>query len=332
MKRFYFVLFYISFFSFLSCDESVSNKADFKEDYVLYSIINCDTTFHTAYVSKSYNVDGLDPSVNTIDPTVKNAVVSISYASGNYLFKDTSVERINNTRCSDNLNFYTLNNLDIKSREMHDYQKPITIYASLPNSKTLTGNAFTIPSGDLYFDKYPSLFSAADNPKVSEFGWKFIFSTNLLSNYYFLPSLEIDYSKVANGVSTRRKYAIPYKKIFSGNQELPVFPGVIHAPYISFLNQDIKDAFAELSQGDSDKGSYTIHNLTFKIIIMDKNTASYWSSGRTFEDEFSVRIEAAEVSNINGGYGVFGLYAGRTKKIKVDADYVLPFGYKYEEK
>ncbi len=332
MKRFFLGLLFVSIFLLLSCDDSVSIKSEYKEDYAVFCVLNCDTTFHTAYVNKSFDVEMLEPNGNTTDPAVTNAEVSINIGQNNYAFKDTSVERITNLKYQGKFHFYANTNLSLKSNGINDVPKPVSISVKMPDSKILSCNAFTIPSGGIYFDTFPYVFPVIGTAKSCEFRWRFFSINNNIRDYYFIPTLEIDYSKTINGVLTRMKFAIPYKKEPDGNNEVPVYSSLTNYPYVYFLKEYINEAFNKLSEGDPDKQNYTIHNLTLKVIIMDKAAASYYAADKTFNDEFSVRIEAAEVSNISGGYGVFGLYATRFKKIKVDSNFVYDSGYNYKEK
>lgn len=317
---------------FISCDDSIDPKTAPEEGYVVFCLINCDTTFQTAYVSKTYDVEGLEPGVNKSDPAITDAAVSVKYLSNDYLFNNAVAERTDTSRYSNGFHYYFNNSLNVKSKYINDTPKPITIKVALPGGGVLTSNSETIPAGDVMFEKYLYMFPAGNNPKTSEFKWRFFLSQNLIKKYYFLPSLKIEYSRENGGISTPMTFEIPLKKIYTENKEVPVYPVVTQNNYVNYVNDYITKGFLQLSEGDPVKSNYTINKLVFKIVLMDKNIASYYASNGTFEDEFSVRIEAADVSNINGGYGLFGVYAARTKEVKLDTNYIRTLGYKIGSK
>jgi hypothetical protein len=194
---------------------------------------------------------------------------------------------------------------------------------------TLSSKIETIPTGDLFINQNSYDFPGPEN---YEFSWNFSSSINIIRKYYFLPVLEINYSKMENGVEVRKKALIPNKTYYVNNKEMPAYPKISNVPAVDYRKQYIIDAFKNISMGDENKKNYIIHNLEFSVIIMEKNLAAYYASGSTFNDELSLRIGAAEYSNINGGYGVFGLYAVKKKYISLFESFIVGLGYRYEPK
>ena len=58
------------------CDHSFNPKEEFQERYVLQCFIQPGTV--TAVLAKTYDVDGFDPSTNTIDPAISGAEVVLT--------------------------------------------------------------------------------------------------------------------------------------------------------------------------------------------------------------------------------------------------------------
>jgi len=312
----------------VSCNDEVDIKTSSQGDYVLYCIINSDTTFHTAYLSKSYDVSGLDPTENTTDPSLTGAEIKVIYNKGNYYFKDSSVARTDSSRYTDAFDFYYNNSLDVKSRTIYDTPDSISIVATLPNNKTLTASSNTIPTGDMRFSKYISEFPGEDTSNFFEFVWVFYSTKNSLDDYYFLPVLKIKYSVLKNGVSTTKTAKVYYMTYSLNDTDVPVYPTITKKNYISYNKQFVEDVFNSISEGDDNKSDYTIHSLSFSVIVMDEALAAYYSASNTFEDEFSVRVDAADVTNIKGGYGLFGVYGTKTKNITLTTTYIAQYGYK----
>ena len=94
-----------------------------------------------------------------------------------------------------------------------------------------------------------------------------------------------------------------------------------------FSSEFLNKAMEEISEGISNKSSINILGALFEIKVYDYALGIYANSVQTFEDEFSIRISAPDVSNINGGLGIFGTYFSETFQIGITSDYIESFGY-----
>lgn len=328
MKKIISIMLIASLSALISCDENVNPKAASEDKYVFYCIINSDTTFQTAYLSRTYNTQGVNPMENKTNPAITSARVVVSYKDKEYLFADSSVDRTDTSRYKDNFHFYYNNKLKILSTNIRDVPNSCSVKVTFPRM-TLISKIETIPTGDFFFNQYSYDFPGPEN---YEFSWNFFSSDNSIRKYYFLPVLEINYSKVENGVPVRKKARIPNRTYYLNNTKMPVYPKISNSPGVNYNKQYIIDAFNNISAGDANKKNYIIHNLEFSVIIMEKNLAAYYASSSTFNDEFSMRIDAADYSNIRGGYGIFGLYATKKKYISLFQSYLINLGYRYEPK
>jgi hypothetical protein len=318
----------------VSCDDNVDPTADLREEYAFYCILNADTTFQTAYLSKAYEVLGENPLENQADPAVRNASVVITYKNKDYLLADSSVGREDVSRYKDDFNFYYNNKLNLKSEKIYDIASPVTVTVTLPNNKVLTSATETIPAGDLLVQDTDEAFK--NRPDVYErfcvFSWDFWSSKNSIKKYYFLPMFEINYSKIENGIPVRKKVLIPsYTYYYNGN-EYYSYPKISKDNSIIYNREYVIDFIKNISADDPVKSNYIIHNMMMTVVLMDKNLAAYAALNTTFDSEFSVRLDPPDASNINGGYGMFGLYA--KKRYEVISDDFAPslFGYRYDHK
>ena len=94
MKRFlskYCALFFLTVV-FVSCDTAVDVNAEFRERYVLTSILDCEKENQIVFLTKTYDntISGRDPDVNSI--FVRNAEIKIWYRYEVYDFMDTVIE------------------------------------------------------------------------------------------------------------------------------------------------------------------------------------------------------------------------------------------------
>lgn len=320
----------------ISCNDSVNPKAEPKGGYVFYCIIDTDTTFQTAYLSKTYNAPGINPLENNTDPAVKKAKIVFTYQNKNYSFTDSSVIRTDTSRYKNDFGFYYNNNINLKSSHLSDVSYPVSVAVTLPDNRTLVSQAESIPSGDLMFTKSIGYFPSTNDgvwQKSCEFYWAFFSNKNSENKYYYRPVIEINYSKIENGVAVRKKYKVPDRIYnYAGGQNMPGYPEISKQKYVIYPITFIIEAFAKISDGDPNKNNYIIHNLALSINIMDKNAASYYEANKSFKDDFSVRLDQIDFSNISGGRGLFGLYATRKRYIPIISGFIEPFGYKLQPK
>ncbi len=85
----------------------------------------------------------------------------------------------------------------------------------------------------------------------------------------------------------------------------------------------------EISENDPQKENYRIKGVLFRLLMMNSNLAAYYSTQKTFFDEFSVRVSQPDFSNVTNGLGIVGAYSVSKLRVKINPDYVSSFGYKY---
>lgn len=89
------------------CDVPFSPKGDYFEKVVVYSILDPTKKSQYARVYFTYNVEGVDPRKSTIDPQVRNALVTVYDEAGqSYVFRDTLVKRDTSERYSSDIVAY----------------------------------------------------------------------------------------------------------------------------------------------------------------------------------------------------------------------------------
>jgi hypothetical protein len=83
----------------------------------------------------------------------------------------------------------------------------------------------------------------------------------------------------------------------------------------------------DISIGIDDKTKINIIGACFEVKVYDTALGIYANSIQTFEDEFSIRISEPNISNINGGFGIFGTYISEKFDIEITSNYISSFGY-----
>lgn len=319
MKLYFQKLLLLTLLSFLtSCSEDFDLKSEFKQQYVLNCIINGDTTYQFASISKTFDVEGYDPSVNEKDLTVSDAVINIFYNGNDYLLRDTIVL---NTDGSESFIYYT-NSLQPESN------KTLNIEAVMNDGTTLKSTTTTPKAGNLTFfpEDVVTDYSIGHNTDGQTLFWEITDPEN--NNALFLPSLKIIYYKEESGIDIKKEKLVPlYYYNSVGGELLPFYPIVTELNQITFNISVLNQAMNEISGEDTLKANYKIDAAIFELYILDRNLAPYILTSQSFNDGFTVLLDQLDYSNIEGGYGVFGSFFKKNLKISFDVNYLESFGY-----
>ena len=309
----------------LSCNDAVNPKTDFNKVYSLNCVISGDTTFQMATVSGSYDLESFDPNSNEVDPFIGGAKLTIFYNGMSYTFRDTMIARPAGAKYNTPMHLYCLNNFKPESNSQ------ISIEAVMPDGKALKSKSTTYYLAADLID-----FNIAVFPfPVTGYGSKLILKwdkmerRNKIEDIYFNPELVIKYHKIENG--TRVDYEKRVPRFYSDGPVDQYLTDI-------WLQKDIRQAefdtlairrtIEELSLGDPYKENYIIDKAVFRLIAIDKNLAIYYSSQKTYNEEFSVRVTQPNFTNIEGGFGLFSTICSAHFDIPIRASYIKSWGYR----
>lgn len=316
----------LAFVFLISCDDNLSPKAPFEKEYVMFGYINADTTFQTVYLSHSYEVEGYDPMANKVDPVLQGADVKLTVNRKKvYNFTPATAARTDTSRYDTPVSYYQLNTYKPADGDS------VHIEASLPDGKKLSSDVVVPPVSYLYYETSTVNYSPSNNDgtgvKGIKFGWRFLnVEFNERSNYFY-PRLDIVYAK-ADNPGNKIRVKVPLYFLNNGAVPIPKYPNVSNATSVVFYGDSIEQILNSISAGDPVKSNYIIDYAEFTLLLMDRNMASYLGSENTFSDEFSIRIDAADFTNVNGGLGMFGAAATKRNRVKIDKFYIQSFGYR----
>jgi hypothetical protein len=304
-----------------SCEENFSPKGDFQQKYILNCIIRADTSLQTATLSKSYNVSGYDPYINTEDPFLSKALIRLWQGDSVYFMKDSSIARTDTSRYDAQLHFFYLDNFLLRN------QKDLEIEAILPDGKTLSArttlpdpvewNFSNINSGDTNTFSIPS----ATNDYFT-FRW---YESSSLG--WYLARFIVIYSKTVNGVEEIKRVVVPQKYENVSGQVKAVYPAPTKNLIATFQNSALDSVFNQISAGDPNKARYKIYGGIFQLLVFDQNLSKYYSSTNGYLDDYTVRLDQTDFTNVQGGLGIFGSFIKQQRGNLIDADYIRSFGY-----
>lgn len=304
----------------ISCEEDFSPKAEFKEKYVLWCIVNADyiygNTSHYAVLAKTYDVDGLDPAANRIDPVLTGADIRLYADDIEYKFVQDTMNRADTTRYDSTFIYYR--SAPVKLR----FGSNLSITAKLPGGEVLSSETrLPLNMGLEFSEAFDKGISTINRDASSE--WSVGWETN--GDHLFFPSLVILYTKKEGEVVETKIQNVPLRYI--NNQ--PYYPDYSKEPGVSYTFNAIDSAMAMLSAGDTMKENYTIKNFIFALLEFDTPLSYYYSSINGYLDNYSIRLDESTYSNIRGGLGIFGSTFYIARSFSVSGQYVQKFGYNY---
>lgn len=301
---------------FISCKEDFNPLGEYSERYSLNCVIKVDTSFQVATVTQSYLGQTTDPFENTQDPFVDFVYIRMWYKGEVYIFNDSSITRTDKSRYNTDIKFYYINNLNPQPGN------DLEIEALLPNGRRLK-SVTRIPA------RASKKYGSFENKIPPEIGdimhlqW-----TSDETNLVYHPRLYIIYNKTENGVQYRKSVPVPLEYYKKGGEEIPIYPNPSATPYVNIKMETINKLMKSISDGDEEKRHYEFMYCILEVITYDKNLSLYNSSSNTVLDDYSIKLDETDYTNITGGFGVFGSLVKSTFIIKFNTPYLESFGYR----
>jgi len=294
-----------------SCEESFSPKGDFREKFILYSIINVDSSFQTAVLQRSYSIDGFDPYVNEDDPLISGA--DIRLRQGDYVFfmHDTTIERSDTSRYNTLFKLYYTNEFFVSGNDS------LEIIATLPDGKKLYGIT-ALPERVEFNNSVSDHIIPPEDKDRFTIAWY-----NEDSRTWFLPKFVFYYTK--NGI--RYEKEVPTEYVTENGKWRPVYPEITGSDMINFRISALDSAFRQISEGDPDKTAYEIFGGVLTLLVFNDHLSNYYSTSNGFLDDYTVRIDEADYTNIEGGLGIFGSFLKQRTGVLFTEEYIRSFGY-----
>ncbi len=118
------------------CNEDFSPKVPGGNRYYLFCIVNAtprggDVQF--AVVDRMYDVEGLNPAQNTVDPFVAGTEIRLTVRGEQYVFRQDSMARLDTSRYTTRVRYYTATGITIVAFDV------VSVQAILPDSTVLSG-------------------------------------------------------------------------------------------------------------------------------------------------------------------------------------------------
>jgi hypothetical protein len=299
-----------------ACEDDLIIQSSFKEGYVLNCVIDANSAYQIATITRTYNSkDALSPQ-NFSDRFVENVELKITNRGAINIFMDSSVTIENSPGVYKDIRFYFTNDL------RNTLSSTLYLTAILPGGDTLTSST-TVPSR-ITIDQGESANIIPPSEGASEFtvNWK----ENDNGQIYFDPRLKIIYYKLTDEQFVRYEKEIPIKYNQINGKRVPLYISPSFNSKIDYSMDIFNEIITGISEGDPDKSNYYIESAQIDIYTYDLFLTSYYI-GTHMLDKYSIRLDEVDYTNIDGGYGIFGSFVKETRTIAIDPRYIKSFGY-----
>ncbi len=306
----------------VACDDDFSPKADFEEEYTVYSVIKGKDSTQTVFVQRTYNFGGYNPLDYDENTFIEGAEVYIIYDDSTYRFHETVIDSVDNKRLAIPFIAYESNELYPEMNQLME------LIVNLPNGKTITAETRTPKFNYLHFNQTIEPFIPAPD-EVIDIKWDLVDGDD--ENQIYLPELKISYYLTEDdGTNTLKEKAVPLNYYYRDNGErIANFPLPINEGAMQYLQESFDTTMVLIGEGIEDKTRIIIRDAELQLILLDYNLVPYYMSIETFLGGYTILLDQNDYSNINGGRGVFAsFFIDKSHSIRIDRQYAARFGYK----
>jgi hypothetical protein len=187
----------------------------------------------------------------------------------------------------------------------------------LPNGQLLQSESKT-PNVTSYgfFSHFNSNVFPPDSGRLTVIRW------NDFGRYAYAPILNINYQ--LEGDSSLYKIALPQSYNYDGS---PEYAKPDRETAISFDTLSVHKTLDILANKYNSRAKIKVLNITIDVMVIDEYLSAYYSSIELGINDFTVRIDDPDYSNIKGGLGVFGSYVKTQFKLRFKNGYLKNLGF-----
>jgi hypothetical protein len=289
------------------CDDTFSPKAPHEPRLVVYSILNPRSDTQYVRLSITYDVDGFDPKTNVTESIVNGAQVMVTQGNQSFTFSETLVQRIDTSR----------------------YRTPIHAYVAAPFA-LVTGSSLRLDVIAPGFGAVSAEALVPSNASVSVTNGSIMRqltsslpTVNIAANIPahtrgYLLRMYVVYEVLRNGVYETERKEVPRTTIGGTEREsiVPIYPKVERRGSEAFrLGSQTETATFDFSAyvftiqailREHSGTSVRFRYVYVELVQLDQYLYNYYNIVNGFQDEFSIRTDVPDYTNIQGGIGVFG--------------------------
>lgn len=313
------------------CDETLNPKGPLDKKMVVYSILSNKSDTQYVRVYATYDPTGFNPLERTTDTPVQDATVKLSQGATTFQFKDTTVQRQDETRYSSLIAAYMLNPYKVQPGKQYTLTVSSPTYGQSTTTITLPGKgAITIANTFLLRDPWYTEDDIDLQISISDITKGFLLRFFLDYDYYVKNvgwkeqhlEIPLSLSKVTNLNDYNAVY--PHLIMRTSDPLIRIIqPGKEPKESASFYNT-IYRKMIKLVRAAYHPDDLRMKRVVFQLIQAEPHLYNYYSVVSGFQDISSIRIDKPDYTNLGGALGLFGGYTQDT--ISVSVPDTLGFG------
>lgn len=290
----------------LGCETPFDPKGEFRQQLVVYSVLSTDSDTAWARVYSTYNPPGFDPYEVTTDNPVTDAVVRLTSGSSEWVFGDTLLPRADLSRYQSPIAAYMLTGLSVAPGTEYRLDVVSPTAGSLSAVVTVPGSGFITVSNS-YVLQDPTLTddNITATTMISPTTWGYSVRLSLIADVW------------QGGVrrTVRKEVPLSVSEIIDCQNLIGEYPRLRRRE-----SEDPAEEHIQVHENVAYR--WTIVNLRsdpaidsirflraeFELLETDPNLYAYYNIASGFRDEFTLRTDEPDYSNIPGGRGVFGAF------------------------
>ena len=290
-----------------ACEQDFNPKGIFLDRVVVFGVLSQNQTTHFVRLSSTYDPPGFNPLEHTSSNQISNAVVTIQVDTTTIAFRDTTLSRNDVSRYQDSISAF------VASPHTITRGKTYSLAVSVPGYGTMTATTVTPGIGIVEVD-FNTRYSLT-NPDV---GMEDIvlFATPSATTEGYLVKVLVEYEVVSQNPGVLLHEEVP--SLTANYQDCltydAVYPDIRRRrgfsnreawiiPYLGYRRTILKI----LKTHDGEMIDF--HRVIIVMVQADRHFYSYYSLVGGFRDEFTIRVDEPNYSNIEGGLGMFGSYS-----------------------
>lgn len=310
---------FICFFAISACDVEFNPKGDFLDRAVIFGVLSPQQTVHIVRITKTYDPPGFNPIEYTASNQITNAVVTITVNALTTVLTDTTLRREDTSRYQDSIRAFVYTPSTIQRGSTY------TLSATIPGYGTLTAQTTPPAIGTIEVDQ--TTRTSLTNPDISRRD-VLLYATpaNNGEGHLVKVFLEYEVATVTPGtfvkeevptLTTNYQDCLTYDAVYPQIRRRQQVAGreVWLLPFDSYQRTILK--ILKTHEGQV----VNFRRVILAIVQADKPLYTYYSLVGGFRDEFSIRVDEPNYSNIEGGLGFFGSYTADSLSIALPPDF-----------
>ena len=292
------------------CDTSFNPEGPFLDRLAVYGVLTPINQTHYVRLFSTYNPPDFDPQTNTTSNQVTNAVVSLSFDTTTVALRDTVVPRDDPGRYTDSIKAFIASPLPIARGKVYSLTVNSPVYGVLSATTRVPGNAVVDIDNDSRFslttpDKgqadisiFVTLSALTEGHAVRVFVEYELPVAN--PGTIFTEQIPLEITSYKDCANFEAEYPRVRRRELIGSRELWRFP-----------LENYRRALVRILK--THEGVVVDFNRVYvEVIQTDEHLYKYYSVVNGFQDQYSIRVDQPNYTNIQGGLGVFGSFVSDT--------------------